>query len=88
MNRGEALGFGAIAGVASILLYYVILYYFVFENFLIVAKHVGYDLYAIETESWWLFFGFGLVLGLRAITKSYKWARRSFCDHCGKELKK
>ena len=88
MNRGEAMGIGAIASFASIVLYYVILYFFIFENFLIATKHVGYDLYAIETELWWLFFGFGLVLGLRAITKTYRWARRDYCNHCGKELKK
>jgi len=29
-----------------------------------------------------------LVLGLRAITKTYRWARRDYCNHCGKELKK
>ncbi len=88
MNRGEALGFSAVAAVLSIVTYYVILYYFVFENFLIVAKHVGYDMYSIESEVWWFFFGFGMILGLRSITKSYRWARRSFCNHCGKELKK
>jgi len=88
MNRGEALGFGTIAAVTSIAFYYIILYFFVFENFLIVTKHVGYDMYSIESELWWLFFGFGLILGLNAVTKSYKWARRSYCNHCGKELKK
>lgn len=88
MNRGEALGLGAIASFSSIGLYYAILYYFIFENFLIVTKHVGYDMYFVETELWWLFFGFGMVLGLRAITKTYKWARRSFCDYCGKEQRK
>ena len=88
MNRGEALGFGAIASFTSIAWYYVILYFFVFENFLIATKHVGYDLYPVETELWWLFFGFGLILALRAVTKTYRWARRNYCNHCGKELKK
>ena len=88
MNRGEALGFGMIAGLASIVVYYVILYFFIFENFLIVTKYLGYDMYSVESEVWWLFFGFGMILGLRAITKTYKWTRRSFCNHCGKEIKK
>lgn len=88
MNRGEALGFGAIVGFGSIGLYYAVLYFFVFQNFLVVTKQLGYDMYPVEIELWWFFFGFGMILGLRALTKSYKWARRSFCDHCGKELKK
>jgi len=88
MNRGEALGFGAIASFTSIAWYYGILYFFVFENFLIATKHVGYDLYLVETELWWLFVGFGLILALRAVTKTYRWARRNYCNHCGKELKK
>ena len=88
MNRGEALGFGAIAGFASIGLYYAILYFFVFENFLIIIKQLGYNMYTVESELWWLFFGFGMILGLRAVTKSYKWARRNYCNHCGKVLSK
>ena len=88
MNRGEALGFSIIASCISIVFYYTILYYLVFDNLLIVAKHVGYDLYSIESEVWWLIVGFGFILGLRAITKSYKWARRAYCNHCGKEIKK
>lgn len=88
MNRGEALGFGAVAAIISIVLYYMILYFLVFDNFLVVIKHAGHDLYLVETELWWVFFGFGLILGLRAITKTYRWARRDYCNHCGRELKK
>jgi len=88
MNRGEAMGFGAIASISSIILYYVILYFLVFDNFLVVIKQTGHDLYPVETELWWLFIGFGFILGLRACTKTYKWARRNYCNHCGKELKK
>ena len=88
MNRGEALGFGAIAGFASIGLYYAILYFFIFENFLIITKQLGYNMYSVESELLWLFFGFGMILGLRAVTKSYKWARRNYCNHCGKVLSK
>ena len=88
MNRGEAMGLGAIAAIASIFAYYAILYYFIFDNFLIVMKHVEYNLYSVETELWWFFFGFGLILGLRACTQTYRWARRDYCNHCGKELKK
>ncbi len=88
MNRGEALGLGMLACAASILTYYVILYFFVFENFLIISKQLGYDMYSVETELWWFLFGFGMILGLRAITKTYKWSRRSFCEYCGKEMRK
>ena len=88
MNRGEAAGFSVIASGASIVFYYAILYFLVFDNLLIVAKHVGYDLYSIESEVWWLIIGFGFILGLRAVTKSYRWARRAYCNHCGKEIKK
>lgn len=88
MNRGEAAGFSVIAGFASIIFYYAILYFLVFDNFLILAQQVGYDLYPVESEVWWLMIGFGLILGLRAITKSYKWTRRAYCNHCGKEIKK
>ena len=58
------------------------------QEFEFITKELGYDMYSVESEVWWFFFGFGMILGLRALTKSYKWARRSFCDHCGKELKK
>jgi len=88
MNRGEAAGISVIAGCASIVFYYAILYFLVFDNLLIVAKHVGYDLYSIESEVWWLIIGFGFILGLRAVTKSYRWARRAYCNHCGKEIRK
>lgn len=88
MNRGEALGLGAIALMATIISHYTILYLLVFENFLVVTKTLNYDLYSVEEELWWMFIGFGFILGIRAATKTYKWSRRSYCDHCGKELKK
>jgi len=88
MNRGEALGFGLIATIGSIVLYYVILYFLIFDNILVVLKQSGTDLYSVEMELWWLFIGFGLIMGQRALTKSYRWARRDYCNHCGKELKK
>jgi membrane protein YdbS with pleckstrin-like domain len=88
MNRGEAGGISAIAGCASIIVYYAILYFLVFDNFLIVAIEIGYDLYSVESQVWWLMVGFGFILAMRTITKSYKWMRRDYCNHCGKELRK
>ena len=87
MNRGEATGVGLIGGLASVVTYYIILYMFIFDNLLVVAKQTGYDLYSVESEVWWLMIGFGLILGLRAITKTHKYFRRNFCEHCGKENK-
>lgn len=88
MNRGEAMGLGIFLSSLTIIWYYAILYFLVFDNFLIVAKTLNHDLYSVEEEIWWMFIGFGLILAVRAATKSYKWARRSYCDHCGKEIKK
>ncbi len=82
------MGLGAIAGLTTIVFHYGILYFLVFDNFLVVTKTLTYDLYSVEEELWWMFIGFGFIFAIRAVTKSYKWARRSFCDHCGKELKK
>jgi len=88
MNRGEAMGIGAIISTITLVLHYAILYYFIFENFLVVTKTLNYDLYSVEEQLWWMFIGFGFIFAIRAGTKSYKWARRDFCNHCGKELKK
>lgn len=52
MNRGEAMGLDAIAGDVSIIIYYAILYFLVFDNFLVVMKYAGHDLYEVETELW------------------------------------
>ena len=88
MNRGEAMGLGFIASAASITTYYLILYLAIFDNLLVVSLQLGSDLYPVKSEMWWLLIGFGFILGLRTITKVYKWARRDFCNHCGKELSK
>jgi len=88
MNRGEALGLGIIAGFASITTFYLILYLVVFDNLLVVSLQLGSDLYPVQTEMWWLLIGFGFILGLRSINKTYRWARRDFCNHCGKEIHK
>ncbi len=88
MNRGEAAGLGVIFSTLTLILHYVILYFFVFENFLIVTKTLNYDLFSVEEQVWWMFIGLGFIFAIRAGTKSYKWARRSYCNHCGKELKK
>lgn len=88
MNRGEAIGFGIIAGLATIVFYYSILYFLVLSNFLVVMKHLDYDLYLVETELWWAFIGVGFIFAIRTLTKTYKWARRDYCNHCGKELSK
>jgi len=87
MNRGEAAGIGMIVSTATLILHYAILYYFVFENFLIITKTLNYDLYSVEEELWWLFIGFGFIFAIRAGTKAYKWSRRDYCNHCGKENK-
>lgn len=87
MNRGEVMGLSLVAGTASIMAYYLILYLIVFENLLIVSKKVGYDLYTVESEVWWLLVGFGFIMGLRTVSKAYQYGRRNFCYHCGKELK-
>ena len=88
MNRGEAMGIGVIASTMTLIIHYVILYFLVFENFLVVTKILSYDLYSVEEELWWMFLGFGFILAIRAGTKSYKWSRRSYCNHCGEEIKK
>lgn len=88
MNRGEAMGLGAILSIVTLVAHYAILYFLVFENFLVVTKTINYDLYSVEEELWWMFIGFGFIFAIRAGTKAYRWSRRSYCEHCGKELKK
>lgn len=88
MNRGEAAGFGVLATAVTVTAYYLILYFLVFDNLLVVSNSIGTNLYPVETEMWWLIVGFGFILALRTITKGYKWARRDYCNHCGKVLTK
>jgi len=88
MNRGEAAGLGAVAGCATIIFHYAILYFFVFDNLLAVSAQLGHDLSPVESQVWWLLIGFGFILSLRSMSKGYRWARRDFCNHCGKELHK
>lgn len=88
MNRGEAMGLGTILSILTVVIFYAILYFFIFDNFLVVAKTLNHDLYPVEEQLWWLFIGFGFIYALRAATKGYRWARRDYCNHCGKELTK
>ena len=86
MNRGEASAFGILAGVASVTFYYIILYFLVFGNFIEVMKEGGTDLYPVEEQLWWLFIGVGLILGLRAVIKAGKWARKDHCNNCSNKV--
>jgi|APSaa5957512535_1039671.scaffolds.fasta_scaffold79876_1 hypothetical protein len=88
MNRGEAAGATALLTLLTFVIYYAVLYFFVFEIFLIITRQIGYDFYTVEESLWWLFIGFGFIINIRAATKSYKWTRRDYCNHCGEELKK
>ena len=88
MNRDEAVAASLLMSLLVFVAYFAVLYFFVFENFLIVTHQIGYDLYPVELELWWLFIGFGFMIVIRALTKSYKWTRRDYCNHCGEELKK
>lgn len=86
MNRGESI-LGAILGAfGTIVVSWVILYSIVFENVLVVAEQIGYDLYPVESQLWWLFVGCILLTGIRAVTKIQKYLRRNNCPHCGDEL--
>jgi len=88
MNRGEAIGLGGILAVIVFVIFMAVWYFIILDNLIVVSEQLGYDLIPVKDQVWWMAIGFGILLMMRGGTKGFKWARRDYCDHCGKELKK
>jgi len=76
MNKTESSGVGALAGVLTMVLSWVIWTWYIFEYFMIVADHLRYSLYGVEHEVYWLAVGFFLLWGMRTASNIYHYARR------------
>lgn len=86
MNRGEAVLGGVLTSVLITLVAWTIIYFLIFDNVLIVADQLGYNLYPVESQLWWLFVGWILLVAVRGAIKTQKYLRRDNCNHCGEEL--
>ena len=86
MNRGEAGIASLITAIVAFGLYYGILYYMILDNLLVVTNELGHNLDPVKSELWWMFIGFGLILGMKTITKTYRYTRKDYCKHCGKTI--
>lgn len=85
MNRGEALGLGALCGIAVFIFCLGIWYYLVIDNLIVVAISFGYELESVKENIWWIFIGFSFLKGIAASLKTTKYFRKDKCKHCGKD---
>ncbi|KKL62298.1 hypothetical protein LCGC14_2186580 [marine sediment metagenome] len=72
----KSLAGGFIASILVISFSWIIWTWFVFEYAMTVLTTLGYNLYPIQHEFYWLLVGIFLLWGIQSSTRVYHYARR------------